>query len=141
MLLLYIEHQPKLKEGLSDNCIKACRHAKGIISKLCQDIEQGEVVVNDLIIAGKDINRILKLYDASSTFKRDEMAETLCALENTVTQRKNEYGRFTQSQQHLRHLCHFISEVKGKNIILFLVPFLTVEYQSCTPIVSAKCLK
>jgi hypothetical protein len=111
------EYQPKLKQGLSENCIRACSFAKKTVSALCERAYSGQVSVNELKVIGTNLNQIIELFQASSTIEKEQKLVVLSALRSVVEDRRKEYHTFLHYQTMLKHLCRHIGlKVSGKLI-------------------------
>ena len=103
------ECQPKLKQGLSENCIRACLSAKKTISALCERARTGQVSINELKVIRTNLNQIVELFQASSTSEEGKKLIAVTALKSAVKDRKEEYDAFLQYQSMLKHVCRHIA--------------------------------
>ena len=112
MVLHCAELQPKLKAGLSENCIRACACAKTTVLALCERARIGQVSINELEVIG-NANQIIQLFQASSTIDKEKLV-VLTALKSVVEDRNQEYNIFLQHHTRLKHLFrHIAIKVEG----------------------------
>ena len=111
------ECQPKLKQGLSENCIRACSFAKTTVSALCERAHSGQVSVNELKVIRTNLNQILELFQASSRIEKEQKLIALTALESVVKDRREEHDTFLHYQTMLKHLCRHIALKVSGNLI------------------------
>jgi translation initiation factor 2 beta subunit (eIF-2beta)/eIF-5 len=111
----YTELQPKLKEGLSVNCIMACSCAKKTVSALCERAHDGKVSVNELKVIRTNLNQIIELFQACLSLSNEKGKKiAVDALKSVVKDRKEEYDTFLHYQSLLKYLCrHIADEVSG----------------------------
>ena len=110
----FVEHQPKLRQGLSENCVQACKSAKETVLSLCERFKTGEVSVNEVEIVVKNNMQIIHLFEASTG--ADDIIISLTSLESAIKERKEEYKQFKKYHTLLLYLCRHISvQVEGKN--------------------------
>ena len=107
-MLQLAESQPKLRQGLSDNCVRACSFAKDTVLALCGRAQTGQVSINELKEIRKNDNLMLQLFDASSTPDRDKKLGALAALQSVVKDRKEEYDTFSIHRKVLKYLIRFL---------------------------------
>ena len=111
------ESQPKLKQGLSENCIMACSYAKKTVSALCKRAHGGQVSVNELEVICTNLNQITELFQACLNLLNEEMKRlAVTALESVVKDRKEEYDTFVYYQSLLKYLCRHIAIKISGNI-------------------------
>lgn len=124
-MLSYIgaEYQPKLKQGLSENCIRACSSAKATILALCERAHGGKVSVNELNIIGTNLNQILELFQASSSIEKEQKFIALTELEAVIKDRREECDTFLYYQTILKHLCRHIALKDSGNLPLEFLNF------------------
>ena len=114
-IILLIECRPKLRQGLSQNCVEACSCAKKTVLSLCERLKTGQVSVNELKIAGKNVNHVLHLFEASSGTDTNKILVPMTTLKNAVNDRNDELKIFSLRQTVLQYLCRFIDDqVQGK---------------------------
>lgn len=110
------ERQPKLRQGLSENCIRACSSAKATVLALCERAQTGQVSVNELKLFSTNVNQIVELFQASSAIEREQKLIALTALRSAVKDRMDEYDTFLRYQTMLKHLCrHIALKVSGNH--------------------------
>ena len=110
--MLYVssiaECQPKLKQGLSENCVGACSFAKNTVLALCGRAQTAQVSINELKMIGKNDEQMIQLFDACSTVDQDKKLGALTALQSVIKDRKAEYTMFIQYQTVLKYLFRYL---------------------------------
>ena len=108
------EYRPKLKQGLSPNCVEACSCAQATVLSLCNRCHTGQVSINELKIVVQNVDQILSLFQACTGIDENKNLVHMTKLKSTVNERKKEFSIFFQRQTVLKYLCRFINdEVKG----------------------------
>ena len=131
-MLSCTEFQPKLKKGLSGNCVTACSYAKKTVSALHERVYGGEVSVNELEVIFKNLDQTFELFQACLNLPNEEMKRlAVTALESVVKDRKEEYDKFVYYQSLLKYLCRHIAIKISGNITnshrVSVVVFLCVQ--------------
>ena len=111
------ESQPKLKQGLSENCIMACSFAKKTVSALCERAHGGQVSVNEMEVVCTNLNQIIELFQACLNLPNERGKRiAVTALEYVIKDRKEEYDTFVYYQSLLKYLCRHIAIKVSGNI-------------------------
>jgi hypothetical protein len=110
------EFQPKLKQGLSANCVTACLYAKKTVSALRERAYSGEVSVNELEVICTNLNQIIELFQACYLPSEKGKKVAVAALKSVVKDRKEEYDTFLKFQSLLKYLGRHIADKVSGNI-------------------------
>ena len=111
-MLSCTEFQPKLKKGLSGNCVTACSYAKKTVSALHERVYGGEVSVNELEVIFKNLDQTFELFQACLNLSN----EMVTVIKSVVEDRKEEYDTFLHYQSLLKYLCRYIDDKVSGNM-------------------------
>lgn len=113
--------------------MEACSCAKKTVLSLCERLKTGQVSINELKIAGKNVNDILHLFEASSGTNTNKILVPMTTLKNAVNDRNDELELFSLRQTVLYHLCRFIDDQVQGNLYKHQVyaAFILLFYRSC----------
>lgn len=109
MIFLHPESESKLKDGLPQECLKACGCALSVLQNICEHIQKRSVTVNELQKIKNNYEQMKRLCEVATSHGSDKHFQT-----ETVDSALEELAVFEEHRFHLSHLCSNIPDMHGK---------------------------
>ena len=90
----------KVKDGLNDQCISACKAAVRRLRNVCEELESGEIIVKELLITKEREHHLVMLCSAAMQPSISYFSSAQCNLKK----RLNELEHYHHHCKLLRHL-------------------------------------
>ena len=101
--------ESKLKDGLPQECLKACDHALSVLQNICKRMQKRSITVNELQKITNNYEQMIKLCEVATIHGSNKHL-----LTKAVDSALEELTAFEEHRSHLFHLCKKLPNVQGK---------------------------
>ena len=106
MIFLHPESESKLKDGLPQECLKACGCALSVFQNICERMQKRSITVNELQKIKNNYEQMKRLCEVATAHGSDKYLRI-----EAVDSALEELTAFEEHRSHLSHLC---SNIQGK---------------------------
>lgn len=109
IIFLHPGSESKLKDGLPQECLKACGYALFVFQNICEHIQKRSITVNELQKIKNNYKQMKRLCEVATAHGSDKHFRT-----EAVDSALEELTTFEEHRSHLSHLCSNIPDMQGK---------------------------